>query len=214
MLAPFLTRELEQGASTVADGVVAEVDVPAGMRFVEAHGAAVALTGSTLRIPVGSIFAGERRKVVLQFAADPGAVGSTIDTPVRLAYQTRDHVPVAVGGAARLVRVATDAEVASLRDAEIWGDAYATVLDARQDQALTAWREGRRDDALRMTDQNIAALAEAQRVAPAAAPVFAARAASRAEEREMYESDTATSATGRARGLAHHADRIDLAGLF
>lgn len=214
MLASFLTRELEQATATVADGVVAEVQVPAGMRFVEAHGAVVTASAGSVRIPIGSIYAGERRKVVLQFAVDGGAVGSAVDAPVSLAYETVDHAAHTIAGAARLVRVATDAEVAAARDAEIWGDAYATVLDARQDEALTAWREGRRDDALRMTDANIAALAEAQRVAPSAAPIFAARAQSRAEERELYRSDDASSAHGRAGGMARRAERYDLAEAF
>lgn len=213
MLAPFLTRELEQGASTIADSVVAELDVPVGLRFVEAHGAAVAASGSTLRIPIGSIYAGERRKVVLSFASDPGAVGTSVSTPVRLTYETVDHAAHAVAGAAHLVRVGSDAELSASRDGEIWGDAYATVLDARQDQALTAWREGRRDDALRMTDQNIAALAEAQRIAPSAAPMFAARAASRSEERDLYQQD-ANSSAGRAGGMRHRAARIDMAEAF
>lgn len=213
MLAPFLARELEQGASTIADGVMAELDVPAGMRFVEAHGAAVQALGSTIRIPIGSLYAGEHRKVVLQFAADPGAVGSSVSTPVRLAYETVDHAAHAIAGAARLVRVANDVELTASRDGEIWGDAYATVLDAQQDDALTAWREGRREDALRMTDQNIAALAEAQRLAPSAAPMLAARAASRAQERDLYQQD-ADSAAGRAGGLAHRAARIDMAEAF
>ncbi len=214
MLAPFLARELEQGASTIADSVMAEIDVPAGLRFVEAHGVVAEVAGSTIRLPIGSIYAGERRKVVLQFASDPGAIGSAVSTPVRLAYQTMDRNAHTIAGAARLVRVATDAELTASRDAEIWGDAYATVLDSRQDDALTAWREGRRDDALRMTDANIAALAEAQRAAPSAAPMFAARAASRAEERGLYQATDAQSASGRAGGLAHRARRIDMADAF
>ena len=213
MLAPFLTRELEQGASTIADGVMAELDVPVGLHFVDAHGAAVVATGDTLRVPIGAIYAGERRKVVLHFAADPGAVGTSVSAPVRLAYETVDHEAHAIAGAARLVRVASEAELASSRDAEIWGDAYATVLDARQDEALSAWREGRRDDALAMTDANIAALEAAQRLAPAAAPMLAARVASRDEERQLYEND-AQSEVGRRGGLARRAARIDLADSF
>lgn len=213
MLAPFLARELEQGSTTIADAVMAEIDVPAGMRFVEAHGTPVQVLGSTVRIPIGAMYAGERRKVVLQFATDPGEVGSALSAPVRLAYETLDHSPHTIAGAARLVRVATDAELASTRDAEIWGDAYATVLDARQDEALTAWREGRRDDALRLTDANVAALAEAQRIAPAAAPIFTARQASRSEERSLYQLD-ADSAVGRAGGLRHRAARIETADAF
>lgn len=213
MLAPFLARELDQATSTIAESVMAEIDVPSGMRFVAAHGVAAQAVGSTLRLPIGSMYAGERRKVVLHFAADPGQVGTSVSAPVRLAYETVDRVAHAIAGEARLVRVATDSELSATRDAEIWGDAYAAVLDARQDDALTAWREGRRDDALRLTDDNIASLAEAQRMAPAAAPVFAARQASRTEERSLYQLD-AQSSRGRAGGLAQRAARIQAADAF
>ena len=88
------------------------------------------------------------------------------------------------------------------------------MLDAQQDDALTAWRDGRRGDALRMTDANIAALAAAQRAAPSAAPMLAARSAARAQERATYESDSADSASGRAVGLRARSARVDMAEAF
>ncbi len=213
-LAPFLTRELEQATSTVADSVVASIELPPGLSLVRAHGAVAEQSGGTVRIPIGTLFAGERRKVVLHLSSTAGAVGSSALTAVRVEYRTRDSAPHTLSGIASVSRVATDTEVASARDAEIWGDAVATVLDAQQDEALTAWREGRRDDALAMTDRNLAALAAAQAAAPRAAPMLAHRAASRTQERALYESDSADSATGRASGLRARSTRIDAAEAF
>ena len=213
MLAPFLGRELDQATSTIADGVVAEVDLPSGLSLLDAHGASIERVGSTLRIPIGSVWAGERRKVVLHLSSAPGAIGTIAETPVRLTYQTIDHERHAITGVAQLARVASADEVAASRDADIWGDAYATVLDARQDLALTAWREGRRDDALRLTDANMDALRQAQQQAPQAAPIFAARIAARVQERSDYQAE-ATSSAGRASGLGHHASRIQAATAF
>ncbi len=214
MLAPFLARELEQATATVADDVVVELELPADLSFVAAHGVAATATGRSVRLPIGSLFAGERRKAVLHLTASAGATGTLASTAVRLAYHTSDGAPHAAGGVAALVRVDTEEELAAHRDQEIWADAYATVLDARQDQALTAWREGRRDEALRLTDDNLAALEGAQRAAPSAAPMLAHRMASRASERAMYATDDAASAAGRAGGLAHRAERIDFAEAF
>lgn len=214
MLAPFLARELEQATTTVADDVVVELDLPADLSFVEAHGASASLSGHTLRVPIGALFAGERRKAVLHFTAAPGSVGTLTATSARLAYRTTDGAARTASGIASLVRVETADELTAHRDQEIWADAYATVLDARQDQALTAWREGRRDDALRLTDENLAALESAERAAPAAAPMLAHRRQSRASERAMYEHDDAASAAGRAGGLARRAERIDLAEAY
>jgi Ca-activated chloride channel family protein len=213
MLAPFLARELDQATSTVADSVVAEVDLPAGVSLVEAHGATIERAGSSVRIPIGSIWAGERRKVVLHLASEPGAVGTAMAAPVRLSYRTIDAEPHAIAGVATLVRVSTDAELAATRDAEIWGDAYATVLDARQDLALAAWREGRREDAMHMTEANMDLLRQAQAVAPSASPVFAQRIAERQQEMQDYQGE-ATSAAGRAAGLAHRAARISSAAAY
>jgi Ca-activated chloride channel family protein len=213
-LAPFLTRELEQATSTVADSVVASIDLPAGLSLVRAHGAVAEQSGSTVRIPIGTLFAGERRKVVLHLSSTAGAVGTSVATAVQLDYRTRDSAPHVLSGIASVARVATDTEVASARDEEIWGDAVATVLDAQQDDALTAWREGRRADALAMTDANLAALASAQHAAPRAAPMLAARAQSRTEERALYEADSADSASGRAGGLRARSARVDMAEAF
>jgi Ca-activated chloride channel family protein len=213
-LAPFLTRELEQATSTVADGVVATVQLPAGLSLVRAHGAVAEASGSTVRIPIGTLFAGERRKVVLHLSSTAGAVGTSVATAVQVEYRTRDSAAHALSGIASVARVATDTEVASTRDGEIWGDAVATVLDAQQDEALTAWREGRRADALALTDANLAALAAAQHAAPSAAPMLARRAASRTEERALYEADSAESASGRAGGLRARSARVDMAEAF
>ncbi len=213
-LAPFLTRELEQATATVADSVVAEVVLPAGLSLVRAHGAVAEQIGSTVRVPIGTIFQGERRKVVFHLSSSPGAIGTSVATSVRLEYRTRDAAPHALSGIASVPRVATDTEVAAVRDGEIWGDAVATVLDAQQDAALTAWREGRRADALAMTDRNLAALHAAEVAAPSAAPMLAARAASREEERALYEADSVDSASGRAGGLRARAARVDLAEAF
>lgn len=213
-LAPFLTRELEQATSTVADSVVASIVLPAGLSLVRAHGAVAEQSGSTVRIPIGTLFAGERRKVVLHLSSSAGAVGTSVATAVQVDYRTRDSAPHALSGTASLPRVATDTEVASVRDGEIWGDAVATVLDAQQDDALTAWREGRRADALALTDANLAALSAAQIAAPRAAPMLAQRAASREEERALYEGDSAESASGRAGGLRARSARIDMAEAF
>jgi Ca-activated chloride channel family protein len=213
MLSPFLARELDQASGTVADAVDVDLTLPEGLRFVEAHGAAATASAGGLHVPIGSLFAGERRKVVLHFAAAPGSAGTAIETGARLSYRTMDHEVHTIGAIARVVRVETDAEVASLRDDVIWSDAYATVVGARQDQALELWRQGRREEAQRLTDANLAGLAHARTAAPAADDFLAAQIQATEAERSLYE-QSAASAGGRAGGLAHRAARIQAAEAF
>lgn len=214
MLDPFLTRELEQAGTTVADDVMAELELPPGAVLRRAHGAVAAIDGARVRLPLGAIFAGERRKVVLEIAAPIGAPGSLASTSVRLRYQAvaEGSAQSIEGGAASVRAVGTSAEVDASRDADLHADALATALDARQIDAMAAWRGGRRDEALRMTDAHLAELRRMQAVAPSAE--YAGRIAELEHDRESFEQRAADSYEGRAWSLGRGASRRAAAEAF
>nr|MDQ3035357.1 VWA domain-containing protein [Myxococcota bacterium] len=158
MLDPFLRVELEQAASTVAEDVIAEIDLPPGATLRNAHGAIASIDGSHLRLPLGSLFSGERRKVVLELAAPIGAPGTLATAAVQVRYSTiADGEAHAIDGGRAAVRaVATASEVDAARDAELHADALSTAIDAQQIAATTAWQAGRREEALQLTDAHLA----------------------------------------------------------
>lgn len=213
-LEPFLRQELEQAASTVAGDVMAEIDLPPGALLRTAHGAIAAIDGTHVRLPLGGIFAGERRKVVLELVAPIGEVGSLASTAIRVRYQTvEDGRTHAIdGGSASVRAVATDAEVDATRDVDLHADALSTAIDAQQVAAMSAWREGRRDEALRMTDQHLERLRHAQRVAPSAA--YAAPIAELSRDRESFDRSQADSLEGRSWSLGRGASRRAQAEAF
>lgn len=212
-LQAFLRRELEESAASVVDDVVAEIELPPGVSFVAAHGTPATATGSRVRVELGRIFAGERRKVVFELSANAGAPGTSMPLPVRLTYRTlRDRVAHSASGVASANVVATDGEVLAAQDGEIYPDALATVLDARQDQAVLAWRSGDTAAAVRMTDDHLARYRAAAAVAPS--PVLDARIAELDEERAHYESESAASESGRVFGLGGGARRAERADAF
>lgn len=212
-LQAFLRRELEESAASVVEDVVAEIELPPGVSFVAAYGTPATATGSHVRVELGRIFAGERRKVVFALSASTRAVGTSMSIPVRLSYRTiTDHAACSATGIASVSVVATDGEAVAAHDLDIYPDALATVLDARQDEAVAAWRSGDRDAALRMTDDHLARYRAAAAVAPSA--VLDARMAELAEERVHYEAESASSESGRAWGLGGGARRAERADAF
>lgn len=212
-LQAFLRRELEESASSVADDVVVEIDLPPGVTFVAAHGTPASASGSHVRVDVGRIFAGERRKVVFELSANAGAPGTSMPMPVRLSYRTiHDATSHAAEGVASVAVVATEEEVVAAQDDELYPDALTAVLDARQDVASAAWRTGDSAAAVAMTDEHIARYRAAAAVAPS--PVLDARIAELEGERTHYHTETAASEAGRAHGLGGGALRAERSDAF
>ena len=209
MLDGFLHRELEQAGSTVVDGVVAVVTLPPGMRIQAVHGAeSSAQTGET-RISFGPLFAGDSRRAVLDIAVDAGAPGLAGAIGAHVEYRTvSDRAAHEISGATLAVRsVPTEAEVASSRDETVYGETWAVVIDARQRDAIDAWRHGDVARAQTITTNNIAQLRAVQAEAPAAAEALAPMADEYGEDTVTFGSVSAGSGEGRAYGLGSNAAR-------
>lgn len=214
MLEPFLREELEQAGATIAEDVVAEIDLPPGSTLRTAHGALASIDGARLRLPLGGLFSGERRKVVLELAAPIGAPGALATAAVRLRYRTvADGEAHAIeGGSASIRAVAHESDVAASRDVELHADALATVIDAQQIAATTAWQAGRRDDALQMTDAHLARLRVARQIAPS--PSYDAQIAELERDRDSFARTAAGSHEGRSWSLGRGASRRARAEAF
>ncbi|MCC7534790.1 MAG: VWA domain-containing protein [Deltaproteobacteria bacterium] len=205
-LRAFLGRELDQASSTVADQVVASLELPAGWSLVRVVGAEASRSAQSAELPIGTLYAGERRKLVLELAVTAGSAGNAGAAGVALAWRsTADSARHDGRGHLSLRAVDDEAAVVASRDVELHADALATFTDLRQTEAITAWREGRREDAIRLGDGNLQALREQQRIAPTPS----AAAAIRDLEQDManFRNHGADSAEGRAGGLGSNAAR-------
>ncbi|MBN8615233.1 MAG: VWA domain-containing protein, partial [Deltaproteobacteria bacterium] len=202
----FLTRELEESGATVAENVVATVSLPPGVHFVSSHGAMATTLSDRIELPVGTVFAGERRKVVLALRVDAGVAGtaSAIAASVRF-ERASDHAPQASRGEVAVRYVATEAEAVASIDDEIHPDALAAVVDARQQQAVLAWQNGDREQAIHLAQANQAAYEEANRQRPSA--VYQARVDEIDGDVESFRNVEAASESGRSWGLAGGAMR-------
>jgi Ca-activated chloride channel family protein len=68
-LAMFLERELNETAGTTVLGTTVRVVLPDGVRFVRATGADARQDGAGVELKVGSLFAGEERRVLVELGA-------------------------------------------------------------------------------------------------------------------------------------------------
>ena len=174
-LATFLGRELKEGATTTIEGATARIALPRGVRLVRALGADASMTdasgrdGALLELRMGSLFAGDERRVVVELAAqlDSGEVRG-FDGDVRW-----DRVG---GGAAEAhigrleISGTTDASaVDASRDGAVFASAMSAIASTRQLEAAQAYGQGDGARARALIDQNMADLDEAAAVAPAPA---------------------------------------------
>jgi Ca-activated chloride channel family protein len=203
----FLARELQQATRTTVERAVAEVTLPAGWRLTRAYGCEATVSGQTVRLPVGALFAGDERRLVLDLAVDAPAAGAS--TAGALAAHVAWHV-VPEGrdasvdtGALALAVVATEAEAAASRDAAVFGEAESTVIAARQFDAVGAWRDGRVAEAQAISQRNLEALQRIQAAAPS--PARAAQITAFQSDSTNFANVAPASEAGRAYGLGSNA---------
>ncbi len=205
-LSAFLTRELEEASTTVADRTEVQLDLPAGWRLADVWGAERRDDG---RVPLGALFAGERRRVTLRFEVPAGAAGTASELPLALRYRAVANSTDRNLDLGRLsVRVVSDeAMVSASRDVALHAEAVAQRVDARQAQAVEAWRAGRTAEAQQITQQNLAEIQQWQAAAPAAAPALGERASALRTDMDNFGQVSAQSEAGRAYGLGSNARR-------
>jgi Ca-activated chloride channel family protein len=169
-LAKFLNRELKQTASTTIENATVRIELPRGVRLVEANGADARTTGdgSTIELRMGSLFAGDERRAVVELATDLD-VG---DVRAIAADASWDRV----GGGHSDVRVAPieiaatsdQRAVEDARDGAVFASATSVIASKRQLEANEAWSRGDTARAEQLARQNVLALGAAATAAPAA----------------------------------------------
>lgn len=205
-LRAFLGRELDQASSTVADQVTAALELPAGWSVTRAVGTEVSRSAQAVEIPIGTLYAGERRKVVLELDVRAEAAGPIGAAGIALRWRSMGATERHEGrGHLALRAVDDEAEVVASRDVALHSDALATFTDLHQGEAIQAWRDGRRDEAVRLGEANLAQMRQLQQAAPS--PTNAAAITDLERDLQNFRSQSADSAEGRAGGLGSNAAR-------
>jgi Ca-activated chloride channel homolog len=183
-LATFLKRELHETASTTIDDARVAIRLPRGVRFVSITGAEASVEDGELQVRLGSVFAGDERRVLLELASD-----GSVDGELR-ATATWRHLgssPTNVDAAPLRLATTTSAdEVERGRDASVYASAMSVLASKRQLEAASAWAQGDVARATSLTEQNQRDLAAAIAAAPTAAPALSAQAHAYEKQKDSF----------------------------
>ena len=204
-LAGFLSRELDQASTTVAEGAVLAFGLPAGWRLADVYGA----TRHGDEIPLGSLWSGQRRRVTVRFEIDAPAAGRELSASAVVRYRAvRQNVDRSAElGRLALQVVDDDAQVDDSRDVTLHAEAVSQYLDARQALAMDAWRDGDIERARTISQDNIAQLNRWREQAPAARGTLDGQIQESQADLDNFEQNSAGSLEGRSWGLGSNARR-------
>jgi Ca-activated chloride channel family protein len=205
----FLRREVDEASRTSIDRIVASITLPNGWRLGRVFGSTPSRQAHTVELPVGAMFAGDSRKLVLELLVDAGAPGGLDSMAVDVRYRTvgDSTVHAVAGGQLALASVPTLELADASRDSEVLARTEAVLLESEQQAAVEAWRQGDIRRAQTISQRNVTRLRELQAAAPAAAPALAGQLDAYAADEATFGNVPSGSAEGRAYGLRSNSAR-------
>lgn len=166
-LAGFLTRELEQTATTTVENAKVTLTLPDGVELVDASGADTHVDGRRVTLALGSLFAGDERRVIVRLTANGASGLRKIESAAAWA---RVGAELATIDVAPLTLVATSdlGQVERGRDGAVFASATSVFASRRQMEASAAYAQGDVRRAVELARQNEMDLAAARAIAPPA----------------------------------------------
>lgn len=199
-LAEFLHRELEETAGTTIENARVRLQLPDGVRFLTATGAEAIVHGSEVELVVGSLFAGDERRIVVELSANTiSASPMNIDT--QASWTVVGGGGTTVVRAPRLTLLATSnaSEVESGQDGTVLASATSVVASRRQLEASSAYAQGNVALAAQITETNERDLARVRAMAPpAAATALDSQMKAYGEMKTGFRNVAPSSAAGKA----------------
>ena len=205
-LARFLQRELEETANTVVESAHASIDLPPGARFVRAVGAQANVVGDSVELGIGSLFAGDERRVIIELAMD-AEHGESMPLRANVSWQRVGGDRVSSKLAALEVTGERNEEsVLASRDGRVYASAMSATASLRQIAAAEAYARGDSNQADQLLSQNMQALQVAAAAAPKAEKAALDRQmAETGEARDKFKKLLPGSAAAKAAGKASAA---------
>jgi Ca-activated chloride channel family protein len=178
-LATFLHRELDEASTTTVENATVRLSLPKGVRFVRATGADARADGDSVVVKMGSLFAGDERRAVVELATSLED-GETMPIHADAQWHRVGGADADVHAQDLSLAATTDAaEVAKGKDGAVLASATSAVSSEREIEAAQAFANGDTVKAQHLIQQNLAALSTAAKSAPA--PVAARLAKQSAE---------------------------------
>jgi Ca-activated chloride channel family protein len=209
-LAGFLKREVQEGATTTLENAAARLSLPDGVRFVRAVGADARPTeGGGVELAMGSLFAGDERRVIIELTGDLPAGdlrdlgGQVTWSRVRGGNAEASIAGLQVGGAS------DSREVEEARNGAVLASAVSALASIRQLEATEAYNRGDGARAQALIQENESELAAAATAAPqAVAEALERQRADYGEAKRAFAAAPPASPEGKAAAKAGAAKDI------
>lgn len=158
-MAPSIARELEELGSMVAHEGVLELQLPVGVSLEKVYGYQHEVQGQSVRIPLKDVYAGERRKILVELRVAPAPGDRELCAVVRpiLRYQGADRVARSLEAdrALGLTRAVTEAELRQDVDAEVAEEVVYTRNSLAVEEASRLMAAGQQAEAQVQLEQAI-----------------------------------------------------------
>jgi Ca-activated chloride channel family protein len=203
-LAGFLRREVKEGAMTTIESASASLSLPDGVRFVRAIGAdARAQRDGAVELAIGSLFAGDERRVVVELSGDlpvgtvRSVAGQVTWSRVGGGSAEATIAGLGVGGAS------DPREVEEARNGAVYASAVSALASLRQIEATEAYNRGDGARAQALISENQLELAAAASAAPkASASALQRQEQEYADAKKTFAAAAPTSVEGKAAAKA------------
>jgi Ca-activated chloride channel family protein len=146
-MAAILETELSWMARSVALSAVLEVRPASGVVILDAATTGAVVTGGVLRLPLGSITAGQRRELLFRVSVPTADVGRRTLATASLSFQTPDGVAATPQSAELALVVGRDARTAVVAPRVAAMVAQHDASEAERAAAVLL-EQGRRDEAV------------------------------------------------------------------
>lgn len=199
-LTKFFKRELDESSTTTVQNATITLPLAANTRFVRAFGAEAETSADGLKLTVGSLFAGDERRVIVELEIDTGAMNEIRPIAANLGWMTtKGEQKQTASASVQLATTSDRAGAEASRDGLVFANATSVLASTRQLEAADAYAKGDRARATALIDDNLKDIALAQAAAPpAAASAMARQAEAYADMKTKVDSFAPSSAQGRA----------------
>ncbi len=195
-LAGFLRKELDEASSTTVEAATFRFALPDGVSYVRALGAEASVNDRTLEVRVGSLFAGDERRVVVELKTDIGGT-ARIDGTVAWNLVGGGNEKAPFSGLS-LLATSDRQEMERGKDPGVVAKVTSVVVSDRQLRATEAYAKGDVTVAQGLIQQNLDELkAAADKAPPAAAKPLASQSAQYQATKEEFRTAKPSEAAGK-----------------
>ncbi len=212
-MAMILEQELNLLASTVATGAVMEIVPAPGVQILGVDTPGAIIEQGAVRVPIGTVFAGQQREILLRAQVDTQTVGSRPLATARLRYAAPEETTTRSFDVDLAYEVTPDrSRAAASRNPRVQGMVVAYEASQAQLRAAQLLNDGNTAEATAVLDAAAGQLQQAAQAAPVEVRERLEEQRTRVMRGRARAAEAATPAAAREAALESNSDAYDAMG--